>query len=293
MGPFRRRTAALAAIFLSAVLSGCAEFPALTQEEYDLIVDYSAGVLSKYSTGNGDKLTRVAPLVPEEPEGNAEQPTADPAPAQKQGTPVSTSPAGSGGEGDAAVVWNEGESEQQPTGNDDSRTDQAEAASGQEEVRTESGADPSAGAQEAETAEIGNGDILQRLQSGIGVNFNGYYVLNSYPDGAPGNLTLTAEPGKKLLILSFTLSNQSGAETRIDFLDANATFTLLVNGTPVSKNLVTLLENDLSTYVGNVGGGDQAGAVLCFQVDEAVIKDMDTLHLKVNYHGEEQKLVID
>ena len=72
MGLFRCRTAAITAFILTVFLAGCESFPVLTQEEYELIVDYSAGVLSKYSTENGDKLTRVAPLQPEEAAGAGE-----------------------------------------------------------------------------------------------------------------------------------------------------------------------------------------------------------------------------
>lgn len=264
------------AILISALicgmgLSGCGEqFPTLTQEEYDLIVDYSAGVLAKYSTSSGDKLTRLPP--PEEPvsdEEQAEEPASaeavKPAPAPKDTMP-----------------------EKEPAGG----TDASEGADAQdpadEEPPSETEADaPSEGSDEA--APIGGDDMFQRIQDGISVSFNGYYVLNKYPDNVTGSGTaLKADPGNKLLILSFDLTNEKNEAVYADLLGADPTFTLMIDSRPVSKNLVTMLDNELSTFAADLEPGETRGVILCFNVTEEQAKQLDTVILKVSCRGEEQ-----
>ena len=291
-------------ILTAALLSGCGEsFPVLTQEEYNLIVDYSAGVLSKYSKGNGDKLTRVMPEVPEE-EGAENEPPAVPVQTPKKDAPAekpapAAEPAedqtdtGTADTEEAPIIVNtpggdiadEGEPDEGNTGND---TDTGE------EPAEENLPEASDGTETAQQVAIGNGDLLQKMQEGIEITFNGYYVLNSYPDSSSAEYaSLKAEPGNKLLILSFTMTNRSGTDTGVDFLNANPTFTLYINGQPVSRQMVTVLDNDMGTYMGQIPGGGSAGAVLCFNVKEAQARSINTMSLKLNLRGEEQMLGIE
>ncbi|MCR4764147.1 MAG: hypothetical protein K5696_11525 [Lachnospiraceae bacterium] len=299
MKRIRIPAAALFAILCSVVLSGCGEkFPALTQEEYDLIVDYSAGVLSKYNMGNGDKLTKLPPLQAEE-EAGTPIPGAD-IPEQ---TTVQTKPAvteTSKTEQTVSGPTVKEQTESEPAGGGDSQPDESPIVmndgSGDD---AEENTEPSG---EEQTAEIPSGDsmpiesdgnLLQQLQSGIGISFNGYYVLNSYPEGGNSYTGVTAEAGKKLLILSFTLSNGTSGDVNADILNGNPTFTLYINGQPVAKQLVTALDNDLGTYIGTIPAGGNSGAVLCFQVQDVQAKAIDTMSVKLNYHGEEQFLSIE
>ena len=284
-----RRTVRIAAAgMICILLAGCGEqFPTLTQEEYNLIVDYSAGVLSKYSTGNGDKLTR---LMPKEEEAQGE-PGASTPPA-----PVVTPPAP-----EPSVPEDKPEiqpEEPQKPDTSDQQTDQP-ADAGSEATDTQepsgSGGDTATTpvSDEQQAVAIGRDDLLQKMQDGIQVDFNGYYVMNMYPDSSVGGAVLSAESGCKLLILSFSMKNTNSDAVNVDILHANPTFTLILNGEPVSRNLVTVLDNDMSTYSGMVGADESTGAVLCFQVKEAQAKAIDTLNLKVNLRGDEQVLKIE
>ena len=281
---------ALAMAVMSMLLAGCGEkFPTLTQEEYDLIVDYSAGVLSKYNLGNGDKLTRLIPEPEEVPEEAPveELPPLKPAAEEKPQKPAEEKP--------SPVVIKE----ETPEGGTEEKP--AEEPAEQPDEAPEGDVTVPEKAETAETADAQNAvpvgsdkDLLQKMQDGLACNLNGYYVLNSYPDNAVSDSrALTAEAGNKLMILSFGLVNKTSGEMNVDLLNGNATYTLFINGQPVSRNMVTLLDTDMSTYMGTIGPGETAGAVLCFQVKEAQTKEIDTLSLKVNYHGEEQMLRIE
>ncbi len=265
----------VSALVCGMMLSGCGEkFPTLTQEEYDLIVDYSAGVLAKYSTSSGDKLTCLPP--PEEPvpeEEQTDEPAAEdeekpaPAPKVKEKAPE------------------EKDTDEEPGGSD--VTDEP-AADDEEPSPETTEDDPPESADE--TADIGGGDdLFQKIQEGISVSFNGYYVLNKYPDNVTGSGTaLKADPGNKLLILSFDLTNEKGEAVYADMLGADPMFTLMIDQRPVSKNLVTLLDNELSTFAAELEPGETRGVILCFNVTEEQAKQLDTVILRVNCRGEEQ-----
>lgn len=95
MNRIRYVKTAFALAVMGMLLAGCGEkFPTLTQEEYDLIVDYSAGVLSKYNLGNGDKLTRLIPEPEEVPEEAPveELPPLKPAAEEKPQKPAEEKP---------------------------------------------------------------------------------------------------------------------------------------------------------------------------------------------------------
>ena len=268
--------ALVSALLCGIMLSGCGEeFPTLTQEEYDLIVDYSAGVLAKYSTNCGDKLTRVTPSEePEEVQPQAPAPAEEemPAPPEKEEKPEKT--------------------DAEPVNNQD--TDGESGAPSDEETISETGDEepgdePSADTPDEGIVETGGDDIFQRLQDGIRVDYNGYYVLNKYPDNVSGSGTaLKAEPGNKLLILSFDLTNEKSEAVYADLLAADPMFTVMIDSKPVSKNLVTLLDNEMSTFAGNMEPGETKGVVLCFNITEAQAGQLEQVILRVNCRGEEQ-----
>lgn len=301
---FRRSFKMIIGISLAAaLLSGCGEsFPVLTQEEYNLIVDYSAGVLSKYSKGNGDRLTRVRPDDPEEGETTAESEQSEP-PAEKpvkqpDKTPVaadttSTDTTASDKPDDSPIVVRDPDGEPGDGGEDMTLDGKAEQPA--DDVQDgEDVPEPADETSAAPEVAIGNGDLLQKMQDGLEVTFNGYYVLNSYPDStAQEYASIKADAGKKLLILSFTMTNHTPGELKVDLLNANPTFTLYINGEPVSRQMVTVLDNDMGTYMGTIPGGGSVSSVLCFNVKEAQAKSINTMSLKLNLRGEEQMLGIE
>ncbi len=278
---FRRNRimAAILSVFLCGMLlCGCGEqFPTLTQEEYDLIVDYSAGVLAKYSTNCGDKLTRVPPQ-----DETADEQTEEPA----EEKPEDKKP-----EKPAAPAKNETPDPAEEDAGDGKPTGDADAPeeSGNGEPAQESGEEPVSEGNDEGIPEMDGDDLFQRLQDGIKIDYNGYYVLNKYPDNVTGSGTaLRAEPGNKLLILSFDLTNTKGESVNADILAADPTFTLMIDSQPVSMNLVTLLDNELSTYSATLESGETRGVVLCFNITEEQAGQLETVVLRINCRGEEQ-----
>ncbi len=108
------------------------------------------------------------------------------------------------------------------------------------------------------------------LADGISLQLNGYAMQDSYPDDSimGGFFSLTASEGKKLMIIHYTLHNGSGMAQSIDFLYDEITFKVRINGENAKTALVTMLEDDMSTYMGTLESGESKELALIFEVEE-------------------------
>lgn len=119
------------------------------------------------------------------------------------------------------------------------------------------------------------------LPDGVVVNYKDMKVCDSYPDDGQtdGFFSLDASDGKKLLVLGFEMKNNSGVEQSIDILDKNTVCKITVNGNYTRTALMTMLTNDLSTYVGNVGAGETEELVLLIEIDQETVDAVSTISL--------------
>lgn len=107
------------------------------------------------------------------------------------------------------------------------------------------------------------------LPDGMTISYKNMEVCDSYPDDGQtdGFFSLDASSGKKLLVLEFEMTNNSGAEQSVDILDQNSACKITVNGSYTRTALMTMLTNDLSTYKGSVGAGETQDVVLLIEID--------------------------
>jgi hypothetical protein len=128
---------------------------------------------------------------------------------------------------------------------------------------------------------VGSISEFLELPEGVTVTYSSMRVCDSYPDdGQTGSFfTLDASSGKKLLVLSFELSNNSGADQDINIFEKNPVCKVTVNGSYTRTALVTMLTNDLSTYMGTVKAGATEETVLLIEVDESMASEINTVSL--------------
>lgn len=119
------------------------------------------------------------------------------------------------------------------------------------------------------------------LPDGVTVDYKDMKVCDSYPDDGQtgGFFSLDASAGKKLLVLGFDLTNNSGVEQSIDILDKSPVCKVTVNGSYTRTALMTMLTNDLSTYIGNVGAGVTEDVVLLIEIDQDMADNVNTISL--------------
>lgn len=127
------------------------------------------------------------------------------------------------------------------------------------------------------------GNIAQvLLPEGMDIRFTGYRLSDSYPDddsGEPYFALDDAAEGSTYLILGFVLSNNTGAEQKADILSSVARFTVLINQTERRPVRTTMLLDDLGTYVGTLGAGEEVELVLLAEIDDTLAGEISELRL--------------
>lgn len=121
------------------------------------------------------------------------------------------------------------------------------------------------------------------LAEGVTLTYKDYQIADSYPeDGSTDDyFALDTSAGKKLLVLNFELTNGSGQEESIDFLNAAARYVITVNDSTRGNALITMLPNDMSTYAETLNPGETQGLVLLLEINEDVANAIQNISLRL------------
>lgn len=121
------------------------------------------------------------------------------------------------------------------------------------------------------------------VPEGITITYNGYKVVESYPEADDANpyFTLDAATGKKLLVLQFTMQNETAEEKELDIFSQEPKSTVVINGKETKNILSTMLLDDLSTYEGSLAGGEALDLVLLAEIDETMSETFESLSLRM------------
>ena len=122
-------------------------------------------------------------------------------------------------------------------------------------------------------------DFLE-LPAGMSLTYAGYEVGQSYQEDGDLYFSLEASAGKQLLILSFTLENQSGEDKELRLLDQRNSYRITVNDEYTRTALTTMLENDLATFIGTIRAGESRTMVLLTEIDPDKVAQVDTIAIK-------------
>lgn len=119
--------------------------------------------------------------------------------------------------------------------------------------------------------------------NGFDISYEGYEIADIYPksDGKDLTFSMQAAPGKKLIILHLDVLNPDSAEKVCSVLDQSVKFRILVNGTERINEQMTILLNDLKSYNETIGAGEKNDTVLVFEADAPVTGNINSLSLIV------------
>lgn len=143
------------------------------------------------------------------------------------------------------------------------------------------------------TGENEKNDVESVLDLGenLSLTYLGYELADSYPkDSANSYFSLSAAEGKQLLVLKFDLCNTSAQDVEVNLLSSDESFTLTVNEEYSRRALTTMLDNDLSTYMGLLKGNESKEVVLFIEVDNALASNITSLSIKVQ-NGEKKHTI--
>lgn len=120
------------------------------------------------------------------------------------------------------------------------------------------------------------------LPESVSISYIGYDLCSSYQEEDNSYFVLEASEGKRLLVLQFTVSNDSSEAQEINLLAREDNYRVTVNENYTRTALTTMLSNDMSTYLDTVEAGSIAEMVLLIEVDATEAENMQgiTLNLK-------------
>lgn len=138
------------------------------------------------------------------------------------------------------------------------------------------------------TAKLQDGFVLP---DGVNIAYVGYSLSKQYPEDHSDYFAIVATTGKKILALSFEVTNNSEGSQSIDMVNQNNLYRITVNEQYTRSNLTTLLENDLANYQGKLLPGESVELVLLIEVDEEIW--MDSLKMKLKNDRNEYTIQLE
>ena len=178
-------------------------------------------------------------------------------------------------EGMAAVYPKEEEEEVIP------EEEEAKKPEEQEKQEENGGQQSSSGENEASGSEKPAPEAVTLTEAlaipGLEFSYKDYSVSNTYKQG--DYFSLDAKEGNTYVILNVNIANTGSETVNCDLLLKQPIFTLKINEEPGVKNEVSMLENDVSTYIGAVEGGQTVAGILIFEVPAASAENISSLQL--------------
>jgi len=125
------------------------------------------------------------------------------------------------------------------------------------------------------------------LLPGTLLSYKGYTIQASYPEDNDVSeyFIVEANPGKKFLVLWYTLYNGSGADQDVNFLSDNVAFKSKVNDEVTVTALVTMLNDDMSTLQTTLRDNEEIDCVLIYEIDESVADNLSSIIVKLSKSG--------
>lgn len=251
----RRLLAALIACGVF-VTTGCGQVIDLTDEENHLIAEYAAELLLKYDRNydmryNPDELEETTETMTET---DATTETTTEAETTTTTEAVTT-------EQDVSV---------------DGQTTQVQPST-DEAVKEDIGAtvDP-------------DFDIAAFVgENRISVRYAYYMVVDSYPsyDQDGMYIEVQAPEGYKLLVLKFEVENKTNEDQAVDLYDKDVNYNIVVDNSRTTKQMLTILADDLYTYDKTIQASSREEVVLLYTVSDSVANKWTDLKLQVKYGG--------
>ena len=127
-----------------------------------------------------------------------------------------------------------------------------------------------------------NASLEETLEfsEGVTVAYTGLALYDVYPEGE-GDIAIRATEGKKLLVLSFSVSNTTTQDQSLDLLKLEPIFRITVNGDYTRRALLTMLENDFATFKGTIPVGESTTTVLVIEIDSEMADNLTSISLNL------------
>lgn len=248
----------IAVSLISAImLTGCIDaMPNMTDEQEDMIAEYAAGLLLKYSPNYDYRLVSDRDLEQALIDEQNAMLLAEQA-AQEQ----------------SEMQTDEGSSEENTT-EESNMTENEEEISENEETSEETKKELSADANLA--AELGIEDVS--------IKYLSCEAYSTYPVENDG-FSVSAAKGKKILVLYFDVVNLKDEDVNYDFNDYTFKGKVKINDGRQNPILTTMLVDDITSYIGRMSAGESIQLVATAEISEEIADSIDTVELQLSGNG--------
>jgi len=121
------------------------------------------------------------------------------------------------------------------------------------------------------------------------IQYKEYKLCDTYPEDKTSTyFSLSANPGKQLLVTSFSLKNLANKANTLNLTDSTVDYLLADNAGITYKPLLTLLQNDLQYINVNLDAGKTETVLLVFEVSKNL--DMNNINL-IASKGEKSDII--
>lgn len=238
----------LGLLAMSAVLlTGCVDsMPELTDEQSEIIAEYAAGLLLKYSPNYNYKIASEEEVAA--------------AMASRQEVPEPET---------------ENETE---TGSEQAEDENNQNISSSETEPSESGTEPVQFVADLDfAAELGIDDLIIRYQS--------FEICSSYPQNNSG-FSVDAAQGRKLLVMHFDMEGLPEEDVDCNLFDYDIKMRVNINETVSATVLSTMIPNDLASYMDVVHAGEIVDLVAVAEIDDMTEEEIQSLTLRASSNGQ-------
>ena len=118
------------------------------------------------------------------------------------------------------------------------------------------------------------------LEESISLEYVSYRMEQQCVDSQSEELVIEAEVGKTLMICELALINDGAKKQSVDMLRDNIQYQLVIDG-KVANCMVTMLSNDLTTYLGILEPDESRKVVVLTQVEKDTVDQATEVYLYV------------
>lgn len=130
------------------------------------------------------------------------------------------------------------------------------------------------------------------LPDGVVMVYKGYSWSYNIPPSSDGSSMVEAEDGNKLLIVSYSIYNQSSTDVLVDLLSSDIRFKASINDSVTLDVLPAWVRlDDMASFYGEVKSGVSRDLVLVFETSETNADAMTYLKLLVSRN--DKKVLLD
>lgn len=239
--------------FSAFVFTGCGKVQDLTEEETQLIAEYSAGLLLKYDQKYVDRIDEGEKQALEMASEDTQQVTTE-------------------------TVTTEATTEAPKQGVD---------ISGGVDKDNISPEELAGAGQESDIAKIaGVSGVTITYDS---YEITDHYPDSGEMEQL---MNLQASEGYKLLVLRFKVTGIAEGMVDLSLADKELEYRIVCNGTKAAVPMLTILPDDLGTLTTSVDNGQEQEAVLVFQVSDSIEEQLESIELFIKYNNIENAIKI-